>query len=376
MKSESKNLRFLVLVSDAYGGIGGIAKFNRDLISSLCSYEKCSEVVAVPRVMPNQSEEQPQKLKYIISAVNNKLSFVFSVFKIVFNNPKFDFIICGHINLLPFAYLISRFLIRCPLILIVHGVEVWQSTTKPLSNQLLKRVDFCISVSDVTKRRMTSWSGVSSEKVFILHNCVDLKSFSPGSKNLEWLKKYNLTGKKVLMTTGRLVSHERYKGFDEVLEVLPELKKEIPDLAYLILGDGTDKKRLQEKARDLHLTDCVVFAGFVPEKEKRDHYRLADVYVMPSSGEGFGIVFLEAMACGIPVIGSKIDGSREALQEGKLGVLVNPANPEEIKKAIIESLAFPKKIPKGLEYFSLTMFEQRVHDFIDDFLNKRKQISQ
>lgn len=79
------------------------------------------------------------------------------------------------------------------------------------------------------------------------------------------------------------------------------------------------------------MTERVIFAGRIAEKEKAEHYRLADVYVMPSSGEGFGIVYLEALACGIPVIGSKIDGSRDALREGQLGLLVNPTGPAELR---------------------------------------------
>ena len=75
------------------------------------------------------------------------------------------------------------------------------------------------------------------------------------------------------------------------------------------------------------LSDRVIFTGYIPESEKIAHYNLADVYVMPSTGEGFGIVLLEAVACGVPVVGSRVDGSREALLDGQLGRLVDPGNP-------------------------------------------------
>ncbi len=101
--------------------------------------------------------------------------------------------------------------------------------------------------------------------------------------------------------------------------MLPSLAERIPGIAYLIVGDGDDRARLEAKAACLGVADRVVLAGFIPETAKADHYRLADAYVMPGWGEGFGIVYLEAMACGLPVLGSKLDGSREALREGDLG---------------------------------------------------------
>src|SRR5205823_13994683 len=126
-------------------------------------------------------------------------------------------------------------------------------------------------------------------------------------------------------------------------------------ISYLIVGDGPDRRRLEQKAHQLGVEKRVVFAGRTSEEEKPDHYRLADAYVMPSSGEGFGIVFLEALACGIPVIGSKVDGSRDALLDGRLGILVNPTDPAELRAAIVQTLAQKgggaKDLRNGVEYF-------------------------
>jgi glycosyltransferase involved in cell wall biosynthesis len=113
------------------------------------------------------------------------------------------------------------------------------------------------------------------------------------------------------------------------------------------------------RARELGVASRVVFTGLFADEEKQDLYNLADTYVMPSRGEGFGFVFLEAMACGIPAIASKLDGGREALLDGKLGLLVDPTNPAEIRAAILESLQRPRAIPEGLEYFSFENFAQR-----------------
>src|SRR2546427_12918450 len=130
----------------------------------------------------------------------------------------------------------------------------------------------------------------------------------------------------------------------------------MPDLMYLILGDGDDRLRLQEKARRSGLDRHVNFGGFIPEEQKADHLRLADAFVMPGRGEGFGIVYLEAMACGIPVVASKADASREAVLDGQLGLLADPDEPEEIRAAIKEALSRPRLREKQLEYFSFERF--------------------
>ena len=110
----------------------------------------------------------------------------------------------------------------------------------------------------------------------------------------------------------------------------------------------------------LGLIGRVVFTGFVPESEKADHFRLADAFVMPSRGEGFGFVILEALACGIPVVGSNIDGTREALMNGRLGQLVDPSNVQEIRSAILAALAERRSVPsEQLEYFSFPQFSRR-----------------
>src|SRR5205085_3283125 len=145
--------------------------------------------------------------------------------------------------------------------------------------------------------------------------------------------------------------------------ILPLLSRDIPNIAYLIVGDGSDRLRLEQKARQLGVAERVIFAGHISEEEKPDHYRLADAYVMPSSGEGFGIVYLEALACGIPVIGSKIDGSRDALRDGRLGILVNPKDSDELRAAILQALAAKEQRVNdrrnGVEYFSTDRFRQR-----------------
>jgi glycosyltransferase involved in cell wall biosynthesis len=391
-QTTSKKLRILILLTDGFGGIGGIAKFNRDLLTALCLDENVAEVVALPRLMPEPPGPLPDKLTYDTSGLGGKMRYVKAARNLIRREPapQFDLIICGHVHLLPIAVLLrARLPAPCSLHLVVHGIDAWAPTASRLSNACVRRVDGFISVSNVTKRRFMRWSKLRDDQGVVLPNCVDLSAFTPGPKSAELLRRYSLHGKRILMTLGRLASEERYKGFDEVLESLPELSKTVPELAYLICGDGADRVRLAAKARALGLAvleigdgtnknnshssgPAVVFAGKISDGEKADHFRLADVYVMPSSGEGFGIVYLEALACGVPVIGSKADGSREALLNGKLGTLVDPRDRNELLSAIAKALNEPRNGDSfagvngdSIERFSTGHFRRRVHDILE-----------
>jgi len=361
------NKRFLVLVTDAFGSPGGMAKFNRDFLNSLDSYPDCKSIVVLPMKIPGETGSIPARISYCKDGLKGKLPYIVSVIKAAWNN-QFDLIICGHINLLPVAWIAHK-LTKAPLVLIIHGIDAWQPTRSRLRNYLAKKIKILISVSELTKNRFINWTAIKNCKFFILPNSIELEKFGTGCKNQELVYRYNLNNKHVLMTLGRLSAEERYKGIDEVLDVLPELTAIIPNLVYMVVGDGTDKSRLQARVAHLQLGEAVIFTGSVPEELKADYYRLADVFVMPGYGEGFGIVYLEAMACGIPVIASKIDASREALRGGDLGILVDPHNATEIKQGILEALKKPKGIPEGLGYFSYANYEVRAHQLIGSIIS-------
>jgi glycosyltransferase involved in cell wall biosynthesis len=310
----------------------------------------------------------PAKLVYVDTAVGGKLRYFATAIRLLRGDRSHDLVVCGHINLMPLAWLVSR-LLKVPLILFIYGIDAWQPTRNRLANRLAKRADWVVSISDITAQKFRSWASAGTQQLLVLPNAIHAEWYGPGAKNPDLLKRYQLEGKTVLMTLGRLVSAERYKGFDEVLDLLPVLRATMPNLAYLIVGDGSDRTRLAAKVKALGLTERVVFAGKITEAEKADHYRLADAYIMASRGEGFGFVLLEAMACGIPVVASKLDGGREAVREGQLGRLVDPGNQDELQRAIVEALADKSRaVPSGLEYFSFAHFESRVHTLIGQVL--------
>jgi glycosyltransferase involved in cell wall biosynthesis len=229
-------------------------------------------------------------------------------------------------------------------------------------------VDRVIDVSGFTRDRIAEWSGLPSDRFRILPNCIDRTLFAPGPPDPALQARYGLSGRKVLMTLARLAERERYKGVDEVLEVLPRLIREVPDLVYLVIGEGPDRRRLEAKSAELGLSDRVMFTGYIPEDEKAAHYRLADAFAMPGRGEGFGIVYLEALACGIPVLGSRIDGSRDALLDGRLGLLVDPRDPEDVLSGLRRLLTRPKTVPAEYDH---DRFEERLSRLIDEVAGRR-----
>ncbi len=175
------------------------------------------------------------------------------------------------------------------------------------------------------------------------------------------------------MTLTRLSSTEKHKGYDIVLESLKEIVDEYPAIKYLIVGkyDIAEKQRLDELINKLALKNIVVLAGFVPDEELANHYNLADVFIMPSKKEGFGLVFIEALYYGLPVIAGNKDGSVDALSDGALGVLINPDNQQEIIEAIKNTInnkdRYLPKMELVMEKFSYTTYKKNVKKILDNY---------
>jgi phosphatidyl-myo-inositol dimannoside synthase len=348
-------MKILYLCTDAYGGHGGISVYNRDLAEALAARADVEEVLLLPRVVRNDPGAIPPKIRFFPEASRGRVAYVRTINRV--RKEKADLVICGHVNLLRVACALTAH----PLLL-VFGIEAWKPPRSPLTRHLLHRSGGIISISEITRRRLVAWSGYRGPTE-LLPNAIHAERYGIREKRADLVERYRLAGKRVLLTVGRLAAEERYKGFDEVIEVLRDLPQ---DVVYMIAGGGNDFPRLQRKAVQCGLADRVIFTGLFPEEEKADLYALADVYVMPSRGEGFGYVFLEAAASGLPVIGSKLDGAREALLEGRLGLLVDPSSPAEIEQAIREALRNPhKRIPPELGQFSFANFQARANAIID-----------
>lgn len=242
---------------------------------------------------------------------------------------------CGHVKLAPLMRLLCQPL-GIPYTTLTYGKEVWERLPL-LERQALQQAAEIWTISRYSRDRLCQANDIDSHRVKILPCAVDGRRFTPGAAPLGLREKYGLGDGKVLMTVTRLWSGDIYKGVDVTLRALPKIQQAFPDIKYLVIGRGDDQPRLERLAQDLGVGDRAVFAGFVPAAALVDHYRLADAYIMPSQ-EGFGIVYLEAMACGVPVLAGAADGSADPLQDGRVGWRVPYRDPEAVAAACIEIL--------------------------------------
>lgn len=355
----------LAILTDAFGGFGGISQYNRDFLRALAEDERIERVIVLPRIADLAVPSLPNKVEQLSESVGSLGRFAKTCIRTT-RSVKPDIVLCGHVNLLPFAAPIAKHH-HCPLVLMMYGIEVWQPP-RLASRVLLNRVNHTVSISRITYEKAAAWSSaLARAPVSLIPNAVDLQQYVPNVDKPKYLlDRYQLNGRKVIMTLARLVDRERYKGVDEMLEVLPALLEKEPSLCYLVVGSGSDLPRLRAKASTLGLNDRVVFSGRVSDAERIDHYHLADAFVMPGRGEGFGFVFIEAMACGIPVVASVLDGSREAVRFGSLGQLCDPRDQASIISATHRALAASRTAaPPGLEYFSMENFNARVRCLVE-----------
>jgi phosphatidyl-myo-inositol dimannoside synthase len=333
------SLRMLALVTDAFGGLGGIAQYNRDFFSSLAACNGISDVIILPRRRTASHGQLPPRIRQL-DPVRHRGAYLLAALRASQVHGPIHVVFCGHLFMVPLAACLAK-LIGARLWVQVHGNEAWQELSF-LHRHAVETASLVTSVSRYTRWRLLEWAGIDPARVKILPNTVD-PHFRPGPKPDYLLDRHGVRGKKVLMTVSRLAGSERYKGHDRVIRTLSRIRMDHPEAIYIIVGDGDDRPRLEALAEEFRVQEQVHFAGLVPAKELPDYYRLADLLVMPSTGEGFGIVFLEAMASGVDVIGGNGDGSVDALCDGALGALVDPDNCEELASAIRAGLDRPAR---------------------------------
>lgn len=248
---------------------------------------------------------------------------------------SYHHIVCGHVLLTPLLGPLCRFF-KVPYTVMIYGKEVW-NPVPPRQQRALGNANYIWANSRYSRDLACSANELHLNKFHMLPCIVDGEVFRPGDKNPALLTKYGLHNHRVLMTVARLWSGDIYKGVDVTIRALPKILSVFPEVKYLVVGRGDDQPRLAQMAKDLGVEEQVVFAGFVPDAALVEHYRLADAYVMPSK-EGFGIVYLEAMACGIPTLSGNDDGSADPLQDGRLGWRVPYRDPEAVASGCIEIL--------------------------------------
>lgn len=358
----NSRMQVLALVTDAFGGHGGIAQYNRDFLTALSRSELVTAVTVLPR-FGTPSAPLPVGLTQLLS-LPNRLAWSAQAVRCALQTRP-DLIFCGHLNAAPLAAAIGK-VTACPVWTQVHGIEAWFERSGFI-RRAIEASGLVTSVSRFTRHQLLSWCDLPPDRVRVLPNT--LTAFhGVRAKRKDLIARHDLRGRKVIVTVGRMLAAEAYKGHDRIIRCLPRLRATVPNSIYLVVGNGDDRPRLEQVARELGVTDSVTFIGQVAANELPDYYGLADVFAMPSTGEGFGIVFLEAAAYGIPVIGGNRDGSIDALADGAIGRAIDPDDQDALVEALSEALLRVQQVSTtSVDRFAFQNFASRVNDLVQSF---------
>jgi phosphatidylinositol alpha-1,6-mannosyltransferase len=329
----------LALVTDAFGGHGGIAQYNRDFLAAIAEGGAVSSITVLPRHAPkpiaapaaiNQLPARPGRVDYAARAL-------LAAFR-----GRVDVVFCGHLYMAPLAWLIAR-LKGAKLVVQTHGIEAWPRPLR-LRRAATEAADLVLCASRYTRACVAGWAAVAPECILLVPNTVE-GAFAPGDGSV-LRAALGLEDERVLLTVGRMDSRERYKGHDRVIAAIPNLVRQGHDVVYVIIGQGDDRARLEDLARETGVAERVRFLGAAAAQQLAEAYRGANLFVMPSTGEGFGIAFLEAMASGTPALGFNVAGARDALADGELGTLISEE--DDLSATIARLLDTPKPDPNSL----------------------------
>jgi phosphatidylinositol alpha-1,6-mannosyltransferase len=340
---ESLGSRHKVLVlAPSLKSIGGIQSYTHTLISGLQDVlgEDQVRVVAV-RGEPEALQDGRVALRAFV-----KFRFLSSALAAVISWSP-NLIICAHIGVAPVARFIQR-LTGTPYWLVLYGIEVWGDLPS-VKRDALRAARRYVTITRFTLDATIARHSLNASSPLILPPTLPKGPMCSTETN--YLTSED-SRRPIVLTVGRIAASEQYKGHDVMLEAWPLVLRRVPDAVYWIVGDGDDRQRLELRARELGISGSLHFAGSVSREELDVCYDRCSVFAMPTRteldahlprGEGFGIVFLEAMAHGRPVVGPCVGAPAEFIHSGEHGLLVNPKDPVEVAQALIELLEDPAR---------------------------------
>jgi len=362
----------LFLTLKTFSHTGGIEKVNRILMKAGTDIQSEHLIRFHAKSLYDGKPDEKYITKRRFKGFEGRLiPFIFNSVK---KGIRCDVVMFSHINLAVVGLLIKFFHPKTKILLQAHGIEVWgkQSFIKKL---FLKHADLVLPVSKFTKDNLLKHQGLDNEKCMVFPNSLD--PYFNTEKNIaiekRLIKRHQLDNQDyILVTLTRLVSTEKYKGYDKVITALAKIKKTQPNFKYLILGkyDDSEYRRVTALITKLDLSKQVILCGYIADEEISSYFSLANIFVMPSQKEGFGIVFIEAMACGLPVIAGNVDGSVDALMNGELGILINPNEEQELIEAITHyqkhPLSHEPELLKQLvnQNFGYPAYKNRLRDIL------------
>jgi glycosyltransferase involved in cell wall biosynthesis len=331
-------MKILVLLTDLFDAVGGIQTFNRSLVKALDNIAAINGGT-VSLLVLNDKGGAAEADKYFsplttrYRAFNKSRSrFNASALNEVANAST---VIVGHVNFTPLVLGLRARNSRLRILLTVFGIDVW-SKLSPLQRMGLCKVNRILSISESTRQKMAAENDLNGTPVDIIPCTLD-PSFG-GEEPLLSRAKLGLPEGKMLLSTSRLESFDWYKGIDDVIRTMPAVLNAVSDAFYVVAGDGADRPRLENLASELGVRDKIHFLGRVSDDSLGSFYQACDVFVLPSTREGFGIVFLEAMYYGKPCIGVTAGAVPEVIQHGVTGLLSQPGQVTPLAESIIRLL--------------------------------------
>ncbi|BAL25899.1 glycosyltransferase [Azoarcus sp. KH32C] len=267
------------------------------------------------------------------------------------------------------ATLLGRWL-RVPVTITMRGTEVRHAADPALAPRLRRALEGADRVFTVSAslRELALKLGVAPDKVRVIGNGVDTARFAPVPKAEARAALGLPADAPVLISVGGLAER---KGFHRVIDLLPDLRRRFPGLMYLIAGgasaEGDWRARLERQVGSLGLTDTVRFLGVVEPDELKGPLSAADVFVLATRNEGWANVFLEAMACGVPVVTTDVGGNREVVCRPELGAVVPFGEPEALREAVMEALARSWDREALVAYARDNEWSRRVAELVEEF---------
>ncbi|SMF32043.1 phosphatidylinositol alpha-1,6-mannosyltransferase [Paenibacillus barengoltzii] len=376
--------KILVITGSFPPDVGGIQNY----VYNLCKYSKHDITVLAPQMEDADGFDSEQDLTIIREPflkgnfITSGMNLLKAVVRLVKEND-FDLILCNHVLVATVGRLLSFFTGK-PFVIITYGKDTLEFLKNPLLRWVvktnLKKSKGILTCSEYTKEIVASLH-VDSDKIAAILPGVDSK-FMRKNKDSRLMQKYNLDDNTtILYTISRLVER---KGHDMVIKSLPFIIEKIPNIKYLIIGDGEYRSELEKLVEKLKLQNYVVFAGEAKESELVDHYNIGDIFIMPSryientgSVEGFGIVYLEAAACRKVVIGGNSGGAPEAVGDNSTGILVDPLDTDDIANNVINLLLNKERYnrlasnaeQRAKHQFSHSMVSEQFDKAISTFCN-------
>jgi phosphatidyl-myo-inositol dimannoside synthase len=272
-------------------------------------------------------------------AARGKAGFAVAAMKAARRKAKLA--LAAHPNLAPILRSMKVVAPRMKTIVCTHGIEVWEPLSR-MRRRALQRATLVLAPSRATADYVVSLQGVAPEKVRVLQWALDPDFETRAAANSSASLPAEFPQGRVILTVGRWLANERYKGMDTLIQAMPRLLLRWPDVQLVMVGSGDDKEWLVNQARDSGVQRYTHFLTNVTNNELSACYAASELFALPSRGEGFGFVYLEAMARGKPVIGGAHGGAPEIIQDGATGYLVQHGDTVQLATSIDALLSNPE----------------------------------